>query len=71
MIALQDADHESALQLVKAKLHDAGIDVQFSREETDEISCLGGRAGDLTTVCPYPTRYLYGPTYQVYSSYTK
>ena len=50
MIALHDADDQSALQYVKAKLGDAGIDVRFSLEETGMINCLGGRASDLTTV---------------------
>ncbi|KAI0005857.1 RNA12 protein-domain-containing protein [Russula compacta] len=50
MIALHDADNESALQLVKARLHDAGIDVQFSNEEMERINCLGGRASDLASL---------------------
>jgi len=54
-IALHDADHESALRLVKARLHDAGVDIQFSREETEKIICLGGRASDLASVRLYPT----------------
>jgi len=49
-IALHDADHESALRLVKARLHDAGVDIQFSREETEKIICLGGRASDLASL---------------------
>lgn len=53
MIALHDADNESALQLVKARLHDAGIDIQFSNEEMESINCLGGRASDLASVCLY------------------
>ena len=51
MIALHDADNQSALQYVKAKLHDVGIDVRFSPEETEMINCLGGRASDLASVC--------------------
>jgi len=50
MIALRDADDQSALQHIKAKLGDVGIDVRFSLEETKIISCLGGRASDLTAV---------------------
>ena len=51
MIALRDADNQSSLQYVKARLHDVGIDVRFSLEETELIDRLGGRASDLTTVC--------------------
>jgi hypothetical protein len=50
MIALHDADNQSALQYVKARLDDVGIDVQFSPEETEMIDCLGGRASDLASV---------------------
>ena len=50
MIALRDADNQSALQYVKARLGDVGIDIQFSLEETELIDRLGGRASDLTTV---------------------
>jgi hypothetical protein len=51
MIALHDADNQSALQYVKARLHDVGIDVRFSLEETELIDRLGGGASDLITVC--------------------
>jgi hypothetical protein len=49
-IALQDADDQSALQYVKAKLGDVGIDIRLSPEETKMINWLGGRASDLATV---------------------
>jgi hypothetical protein len=48
MIALRDADNQSALQYVKARLDDVGI--EFSPEETEMINCLGGRASDLASV---------------------
>ena len=51
MIALRDADNQSALQYVKARLHDVGIDVQFSLEETELVDRLGGGASNLDTVC--------------------
>ncbi len=50
MIALHDADNQSALQYVKAKLSDVGINVRLSVEETEMVDCLGGRASDLATV---------------------
>ncbi|KAH9966490.1 RNA12 protein-domain-containing protein [Russula dissimulans] len=50
MIALHDADAESVLQFVKARLHNAGISVQLTHEETETINCLGGRASDLTSL---------------------
>jgi len=50
MIALRDADAESVLQFLKARLHNAGIGVQLTHEETEEINCLGGRASDLTSL---------------------
>ncbi|KAN0124028.1 RNA12 domain containing protein [Russula decolorans] len=49
-IALHDADDQSALQYVKTKLGDVGIDVRLSLEETEMINCLGGRASDLATL---------------------
>ena len=48
MIALRDADNQTALQYVKARLDDVGI--EFSLEETEMINCLGGRASDLASV---------------------
>ncbi|KAI9509964.1 RNA12 protein-domain-containing protein [Russula earlei] len=48
MIGLHDADNESVLQFVKARLHNADVDVQFSHEEMEKINYLGGRASDLT-----------------------
>ena len=50
-ITLSDADNASALQFVKAKLHEAGIEIQFSHDEMEMINYLGGRASDVTTVC--------------------
>jgi len=50
MIVLHDADNQSALQYVKARLDDVGIDVRFSLEETEMINGLGGRASDLASV---------------------
>ncbi|KAH9997539.1 exonuclease [Russula vinacea] len=48
MIALRDADNQTALQYVKARLDDVGI--EFSLEETEMINCLGGRASDLASL---------------------
>jgi hypothetical protein len=50
MIALSDADNASALQFVRAKLHEAGIEVQFSHDEMEMINYLGGRASDVAIV---------------------
>lgn len=50
MIVLADADSASALSLVKEKLHSANIDVDFSRDETEHVERLGGRAEDLESV---------------------
>ncbi|KAI0256515.1 RNA12 protein-domain-containing protein [Lactifluus subvellereus] len=50
MIALSDADNASALQFVKAKLHEAGFEVEFSHDEMEMINCLGGRASDVAIV---------------------
>ncbi len=72
MIALRDADNQSALQYVKAKLDDVGIDVQFSLEETEMIDCLGGRASDLATVRhDFACSNHLGLTRTAYSLYTK
>lgn len=49
-ISLSDADHASALAFVKQKLHDSGMDVEFTREQTSYIERLGGRASDLESV---------------------
>ncbi|KAI0306739.1 RNA12 protein-domain-containing protein [Multifurca ochricompacta] len=49
MIALFDADNASALEFIKTTLHEAGVEVQFSYEETEMINCLGGRASDLAS----------------------
>jgi hypothetical protein len=50
LIALSDADSGSALSYVKQKLHDTGIDVEFTPEQVSYIQRLGGRANDLEVV---------------------
>ena len=50
IIALSDADSVSALSLVRQKLQDAQIDINFGREETSLVERLGGRAEDLESV---------------------
>lgn len=49
-IALYDADAASALQFVKQRLHESGIDADFSEKETMYVERLGGRASDLASV---------------------
>lgn len=49
-IALYDADSASALQFVKQRLHESGIDADFSEKETAYVERLGGRASDLASV---------------------
>ncbi|TFK42802.1 RNA12 protein-domain-containing protein [Crucibulum laeve] len=49
-ISLSDADAASSLSFVKQKLHDAGIDVGFTAEETKYVERLGGRASDLESL---------------------
>lgn len=49
-IALYDADAASALSFVKKKLKDAGIDQEFTQEQTTYVERLGGRASDLESV---------------------
>jgi len=50
MIALSDVDNANALQLVRAKLHETGTDIQLSLDDTEMISWLGGRATDLASL---------------------
>jgi hypothetical protein len=49
-IGLSDADAESSLSFMRQKLKDAGIDVDFTKEQTASIARLGGRASDLESV---------------------
>ncbi|KAI9067059.1 hypothetical protein FKP32DRAFT_1664487 [Trametes sanguinea] len=49
-ISLSDADNTSAISFVKQKLHDAGVDVNFSQQELAYITRLGGRASDLESL---------------------
>ncbi|KAI1790774.1 exonuclease [Ganoderma leucocontextum] len=49
-ISLSDADNASALTFVKQKLHDSGVDVEFTRDQTSYIERLGGRASDLESL---------------------
>jgi len=35
---------------MKQKLHDAGIDADFDKEQTASVARLGGRASDLESV---------------------
>ncbi|KAI9466031.1 RNA12 protein-domain-containing protein [Lactarius psammicola] len=50
MIALSDVDNANALQFVKIKLHETGTKIQFSNDDTEMISWLGGRASDLASL---------------------
>jgi len=50
MIALSDVDNANALQLVRAKLHETGTEIQLSHDDTEMISWLGGRASDLASL---------------------
>ncbi|KAH9981472.1 RNA12 protein-domain-containing protein [Lactifluus volemus] len=50
MIPLSDADNASALQFIKAQLHEEGVDIEFSHDERAIINYLGGRASDVTTL---------------------
>lgn len=56
MIALSDVDNANALQLVKAKLHETGTEIQLSHDDTVMIDWLGGRASDLASVRLYLLR---------------
>ncbi|KAJ7197249.1 RNA12 protein-domain-containing protein [Mycena pura] len=49
-IALSDADEASALAFVKRKLKDAGINLEYTREQVASVQCLGGRASDLESL---------------------
>jgi len=61
VIALSDVDNASALQLVRTKLHEAGIEIQLSHDDTEMIGWLGGRASDLASV-RYASSYPHYPT---------
>lgn len=52
IIALSDADSASALSLVKQKLQEAQVEIEFGHEETSYVERLGGRAEDLESVSP-------------------
>jgi hypothetical protein len=71
MIALHDADSASALQFVEARLHNAGIDIQFSREETEKINCLGGRASDLASVRSRFISVIFEDEHAIFTAHTK
>lgn len=49
-IGLSDADASSSLSFMKQKLRDAGVDLDFTQEQTDYVARLGGRASDLESV---------------------
>ncbi|KAF9557696.1 hypothetical protein CPC08DRAFT_640029 [Agrocybe pediades] len=49
-IALSDADPKSSLSFVKQKLHDAGVDIGISSQDTHYLERLGGRASDLESL---------------------
>jgi RNA12 protein len=50
MIALYDANASSALSFVKQKLRDNGVELDYSKEQVDQVKKLGGRASDLEIV---------------------
>ncbi|KAM6500724.1 RNA12 domain containing protein [Amanita muscaria] len=50
VIQLSDADAASSLLFVKQKLHDLGLNVEFTSEQTVCIERLGGRASDLESL---------------------
>ena len=49
-VALSDADSSTALKIVESKLHDAGVDLTFDKEQTAYLERVGGRASDLESV---------------------
>ncbi|RXW24136.1 hypothetical protein EST38_g1699 [Candolleomyces aberdarensis] len=49
-IGLSDADPSSSLSFMKQKLSDAGIDIDFTKEQTASVARLGGRASDLESL---------------------
>lgn len=51
MIALSDADEETALAFVQQKLKEVKLDVELTPKATASIERLGGRASDLDNVC--------------------
>jgi hypothetical protein len=50
MVALYDADFASALQFVKQRLHEIGVEAEFTSAQTAYVERLGGRASDLASV---------------------
>jgi hypothetical protein len=71
MIALSDADNASALEFVKAKLHEAGIEIQFSHDEREMINYLGGRASDVATVCFHATCLAFKDQHAISTAHTQ
>lgn len=57
-ISLSDADNASAMSFVKQKLHDSGVDINFSQQQLAYIDRLGGRASDLESVSPSLSHYV-------------
>ncbi|KAF5324550.1 hypothetical protein D9611_004476 [Ephemerocybe angulata] len=49
-IGLSDADPASSLSFMKQKLQDAGIHLEFTKEQTAAVARLGGRASDLESL---------------------
>ncbi len=50
MIALYDADPNSALQVVKQRLQENNMNADFTPEQVKLVERLGGRASDLAIV---------------------
>ncbi|KAI0637238.1 exonuclease [Trametes polyzona] len=49
-ISLSDADNASAMSFVKQKLHESGVDINFTQQQLAYIDRLGGRASDLESL---------------------
>ncbi|GBE82399.1 RNA12 protein-domain-containing protein [Sparassis latifolia] len=49
-IKLSDADNASALSFMKQKLHDSGVEIDFTRQQRTYVERLGGRASDLESL---------------------
>jgi len=49
-IALYDADASSALSIVKQKLRDTGVSLEYTQAQIGCVERLGGRASDLETL---------------------
>jgi hypothetical protein len=52
MVPLYDADAATALQFVKQRLRETGIESDLTPEQTAYVERLGGRASDLASVRP-------------------